>query len=757
MFPPSDSNSLENSSDNLNGKSASASLVDDQRVSDGLIPYNGAAAPAAGTWPFGFPTRPEILTAKPDISNLLQCLRRRKWLAIFLGLLVGGSLAAIVWVLFPTQWESMALLQVHTKGPTVFSNDDTPVEFEQYKRNIKAVLTSGLVLNKALDDKTIQNLPLVRKNQANLTNWLRDSLNVETGYGELVTISMKNEDSHGISQIIDAVVASYKEEVIDKEHSDKLARKLMLEKKYRDYKQTQLEKQRQLFDLSQQIGTADAQAARTRYKMEVDQLDALMRQRTEGQKTISDLELKIALAKLLKQNAEKNQVPEEDIEAAISKDPRIQQALNDLSQLMREQRELEKVIKNKNDPSLVRIRDAIKSVRENMEEIKNEDRQSVVEQLRRQGETTGSNMQTLELERQLLIAQLNQTMKNIDAQSEAVQKLERFNGDADQLRADIEQQKGLIADMNNTLARWNIELEAPSRVAVYQAATPAYQIRPLQQPIMAVVAGFLGFGLTLFGVTFFEFLTRKLNAAHELADGLGIRVMGDLPALRRGIGLRQRSRRAMHGLVAESINGIRATLLRNANVGQSNVFLVTSAGESEGKTTVASQLAASLARGGRKTLLIDADLRHPGAHLVFGLPNEEGLSELLRGEIEIDDAVRATPADNLWMVSAGQCCASAVMALGKEAVADVLGRLEARFEFIVIDTGPVLKVADALLLGPHIDGAILSVLRDVSRIHKVYEANERLKLAGVKVVGAVINGIEDRGSFDRYHVEMSAA
>jgi Mrp family chromosome partitioning ATPase len=105
------------------------------------------------------------------------------------------------------------------------------------------------------------------------------------------------------------------------------------------------------------------------------------------------------------------------------------------------------------------------------------------------------------------------------------------------------------------------------------------------------------------------------------------------------------------------------------------------------------------------------------------------------------------------MVSAGRCCATAVMALGKEKVAAVIGQLEARFEFIVIDTGPVLKVADALLLGAHVDGAILSALRDHSRINKVYEANERLKLAGVKVVGAVVNGIEDRGRrFDRYHV-----
>jgi capsular exopolysaccharide synthesis family protein len=289
-----------------------------------------------------------------------------------------------------------------------------------------------------------------------------------------------------------------------------------------------------------------------------------------------------------------------------------------------------------------------------------------------------------------------------------------------------------------------------------QASTPLAG-KPTQQYVVTGFAALLGFGLAIFGVTFFEFLSRKLNASHELIDGLGIRVMGDLPNLRRR-GLRPRSRQVTHGLVAESINGIRATLVRNASAGSSNVFLVTSAAEQEAKTTVSSPLAASLARAGRKTLLIDADLRHPGAHLVFGIDNEEGFCELLRGEAEVDDVIRPTPADNLWMVTAGRCCATAVMGLGKETAAEIIGQLEARFEFIVIDTGPVLKVADALLLGAHADGAILSVLRDHSRINKVYEANERLKLAGVKVVGAVVNGIEERSrGFDRYHVVESPA
>ena len=759
VFPPSDSNSLEDSSDNLNGKAIPATLVDDQRSQEGLIPFGGGlAAPNGSAWPYGYSMRPEILSAKPTISCLLHALRRRKWLAVFLGLVLGGSLGAVGWILSPTKYEAAAWLRVNLKEPSIYSNSGEGADFEAYRRIQMAAIKGNVVINKALDLKTVQDSPIIRRNIADPTTWLADNIMADfPGNGDLMKVSLRDVDSSGVTDVVNGVVEAFKKEIVDKERNDKLIRRDNLDRSLRKDKQAQLDRQRQLYELSQQIGTQDAQTARVKYKVEVDTLEGFMKQRSDVQSRISDLTFKIKLAELLMKNAENNNVPEEEIEAAVSKDPRIQQAVADMSNLQREMREVEKVIKNKNDPAAVRYRDAINSVRQNIEEIKTEDRQQVVDNIKRNGAASSTNMQGFQLERDLLVAQLKQTMVQIDTQAENVQKLEKFNGDADQLREEINQNQGMIKGMSDELARRNIEVEAPPRVKIEEPAGNAVAVRPAQQMIVTAVAGFFGFGLALFGVTFFEFLSRKLNAAHELVDGLGIRVMGDLPALRRRIGLRQRSRRTMHGLVAESINGIRAMLVRNANAGSSNVFLVTSAGESEGKTTVASQLAASLARGGRKTLLVDADLRHPGAHLVFGLSNEEGFCELLRGEVQVDDVVSPTPADNLWMISAGRCDATAVMALGKEAAAQVLGQLEARFEFIIIDTGPVLKVADALLLGAHVDGAILSVLRDVSRIHKVYEANERLKLAGVKVVGAVVNGIEDRGSFDRYHVEMSAA
>jgi capsular exopolysaccharide synthesis family protein len=314
----------------------------------------------------------------------------------------------------------------------------------------------------------------------------------------------------------------------------------------------------------------------------------------------------------------------------------------------------------------------------------------------------------------------------------------------------------VIRDMENTVEQWNVELDAPARVSLVQTADKAKLVNPWRQYLVAGFLGLIGFGLAIFGVTFLEFHSRRLNSAVDVAHGLGITVMGDLPALRRRASS-AKARQAIHGLVAESINSIRATLVRNADPDGCNTYLVTSAGDGEWKTTVASQLAASLARSGRRTLLIDGDLRHPGAHLVFGVPNDYGLCELLRGEIDVADAILPTPADGLWMIPAGRCCAVSLMALGKDIAGQVFAQLESRFEFIVIDTGPVLSVADPLVLRQHVDGAILSVLRDVSKIHRVYEANERLKLAGVKVVGAVINGVDDHGDSDRYNLPVGAS
>jgi capsular exopolysaccharide synthesis family protein len=168
--------------------------------------------------------------------------------------------------------------------------------------------------------------------------------------------------------------------------------------------------------------------------------------------------------------------------------------------------------------------------------------------------------------------------------------------------------------------------------------------------------------------------------------------------------------------------------------------MVTSAWDGEGKTTVASQLAASLARCGRRTLLVDADVRNPTLHELFDLPADVGLCEVLRGVVEPHAAIRETQDSNLWLLSAGEVDHRSIQALENDAIGMLFRELKAEYDFVVIDTAPVLAVADPLLIGQHVDGAIVSARLGYSQRPKIDEAVQRLRAVGVTVLGAVVNG-----------------
>ena len=176
-------------------------------------------------------------------------------------------------------------------------------------------------------------------------------------------------------------------------------------------------------------------------------------------------------------------------------------------------------------------------------------------------------------------------------------------------------------------------------------------------------------------------------------------------------------------------------------------MMVTSPTSLEGRTTVASQLAASLARAGRRTLLIDGDVRHPSINGLFDLPLEDGLCEVLRAEVDLEDAIRPTHAEGLWVLTAGYCDADALHALANEQMQPGFQKLRADYDFVIIDGPPTIGLPDALILGQYCDGAILSVLRDHSQMPQVYRATETLRGVGIRIIGAVVNGV--RAKSDR--------
>src|SRR5262249_60175754 len=112
------------------------------------------------------------------------------------------------------------------------------------------------------------------------------------------------------------------------------------------------------------------------------------------------------------------------------------------------------------------------------------------------------------------------------------------------------------------------------------------------------------------------------------------------------------------------------------------VVMVTSGTTGEGKTTLAGHLASSLARAGRKTLLIDGDLRSPSAHQLFELPMQPGFSEVLLGEVEMTDALQPTTLDGLWLMAAGQWDREVLQALARDGLEGIFEKLQEEFDFL---------------------------------------------------------------------------
>ena len=131
----------------------------------------------------------------------------------------------------------------------------------------------------------------------------------------------------------------------------------------------------------------------------------------------------------------------------------------------------------------------------------------------------------------------------------------------------------------------------------------------------------------------------------------------------------------------------------------------------------------------------------PSAHALFGVPAAPGLCEVLRGEAAAADAVRPTALPGLSVLPAGEWDLVARQALVGHRWKAIKEELEAGYDFVVVDSGPVLLVSDSLLMARDADGVLLSVLLDVSRVASVEETRDRLKTVGANVLGVVVNGV----------------
>src|SRR4029079_14585159 len=162
----------------------------------------------------------------------------------------------------------------------------------------------------------------------------------------------------------------------------------------------------------------------------------------------------------------------------------------------------------------------------------------------------------------------------------------------------------------------------------------------------------------------------------------------------------------------------------------------------DGKAVTAANLALVFAQSGRRVLLIDADLRKPGIHTVFRLPNANGLSTVLRGEgSDTAAAIQTSEQDGLHIMTSGPWPPDPGELLQSRRMRTVVDVLEARYDLLVVDSPPVRRFADGIVLSSFIDATLFVVAAGHSRKQAVVRSREALPRAGAHVVGAVLNGV----------------
>ncbi len=363
------------------------------------------------------------------------------------------------------------------------------------------------------------------------------------------------------------------------------------------------------------------------------------------------------------------------------------------------------------------------------------------------------------------LARLRRTQAELESQRAEQQasqrdldrRLQEFLG----MAADVERLENRLNELDAGIREAEVTTNDAAAMRRLQVAQRAQSgLRPSFPNVRLFVAGgFLfaigaGVGLALL----LDLADKRVRTPHDVVRQAHVPMLGMVPSLDEEQAdvddIERAVRDAPYSLTAESFRQIRTNLLLRPGP-EARTLLITSPGAECGKTSVAVNLAATLAHGGQRVLLIDGNLRRPTLRELFPSLSAAGLAEVLDGRSGWRDVVGQTDVNNLWAMSAGSIPRNPTELLSNTTMGTLLVEAAKEYDRIVIDGPPVLLMSDALILSVRTDGVVLVTRAASNTKGALKRASEQLARVGATVVGAVLNDVQARpgGYFRRQYRE----
>jgi capsular exopolysaccharide synthesis family protein len=718
----------------------------------------------------------------------------RWWLvATSAGVLLAAAAIALVWALFEPQYEAAAWFKIEERTPFLAFETRGEDRSKAFFQTQIELIRSPLVLGSVVKRPEIAALPDLEKTPDSI-KWLAKEVKVSSvGESELFKIAFTSSKPENATQIANAIAEAYFK-LRDMSESERNQRVIQLLEKEQINRSKEVVRLRQdLRELAKQVTGSDAILSKSDNDSSKKNNNAVMDLQTRlitAQVEIAVLEARVQaadddlksrqgnLANRQKDAGDKGQEGTLSKQELALRDIMVDKLLEDRPEVVKRVaaiqaqeanlQELEsKLLRAKQDPSYLQAARELARDKDTLEKLRKDLRARTEKEATLTLLTRRTEQETLHVDKQLEeAARLRVELKGrrimeqrlADEYAKEVKRAQRNNGDTLELefkRAELVRAEKVFELMAQRALELQTERGAPNRISLLQLAEapqgPVEAI-PLKKMLMAGLAGFfLPFGLAVG----WERLARRVNNLTDLEQESQIAVLGEVAKfplqMRPSPRISNPQPNADMQVFEESIDTLRTNIVLSEDLQGVRVLAVTSATQHEGKTSVASQLALSLARGsGELVLLIDADMRSPDVHRVFQVPLKPGLAGVLKQECTLDSAIVKDAMKLVHILPAGQLSHNPYRLLANGAWEAFLASIPAEYRFVVVDTPPVLAANETLALARGADAALICAMRAFSRSDQVRLVLDRFAASGIRPAGMVLNGVPLRSYTYRY-------